>query len=134
MNARTRALAVVPIAVALFGLVGCGGGEDSADSGGDTKQSAQQDATGAEAQQEEEKGEKKEPPLTGEIKAKAEEAALAAVPGTVVKSEEDQERPGEYAVEIQKEDGSTVEVYMDKSFKITTTKEEGTEEEEEGNG
>ncbi|WP_322657305.1 sensor histidine kinase [Streptomyces justiciae] len=39
---------------------------------------------------------KPEPPLTGDIKAKAEAAALAAYPGTVEKSEEDAEKPGEH--------------------------------------
>ena len=47
-----------------------------------------------------------------------------------MKSEEDAEKPGMYAVEVKKEDGTSVEVYLDKSFKVTGTKQEGTEENE----
>ncbi|MET9251356.1 hypothetical protein [Nonomuraea sp. NPDC003709] len=116
MKAITRVLAGVPLAVMLFGLVGCGG----------SQQPAAAPVAGAQA------GEKKEePPLTGEVKQKAEEAALAAYPGTVLKSEHDAEKPGMYAVEVQQADGSAVEVYLDKSYKVVDTKKEGTEEEDE---
>jgi len=91
----------------------------------DSQQSAQS-AGGAEAAGDTD--DKKEPPLTGEVKQKAEAAALAKYPGTVVKSEEDAEKPGMYAVEVHKEDGTTVEVYLDKSYNVTGTKQEGTEE------
>ncbi|MEU6274348.1 PepSY domain-containing protein [Streptomyces populi] len=126
-----RALLAAPVAVLAFALVACGGGSGS-DSGAakaDNQQSAQS-AGGAEAagDADGDGDDKKEPPLTGEIKQKAEAAALAAYPGTVVKSEEDAEKPGMYAVEVQKSDGSTVEVYLDKSFKVSGTKQEGTEE------
>lgn len=128
-----RALVAAPAAVLMFALVACGGGSDS-DSGSSnaagTQQSAQGAAGAAAGEEAEEAGEKKEPPLTGEIKQKAEAAALAKYPGTVLKSEEDAEKPGMYAVEIKKQDGSTVEVYLDKSYTVTDTKEEGTEEDE----
>jgi hypothetical protein len=68
------------------------------------------------------------PPLTGEVKAKAEKAALAAYPGTVVKSEEDVENPGLYAAEVKKSDATTIEVYLDKSYKVVKTKAEGGED------
>ncbi|MGW7386551.1 PepSY domain-containing protein [Streptomyces sp. NPDC054794] len=103
-----RALLAAPAAVLMFALAACGGGSAGAV---DTD-------------------EKKEPPLTGDIKQKAEAAAIAAHPGTVIKSEEDAEKPGMYAVEVKKEDGTTVEVYLDKSFKVSGTKQEGTEETE----
>ncbi|MGW5368413.1 hypothetical protein ACWER6_03950 [Streptomyces sp. NPDC004009] len=45
----------------------------------------------------------------------------------MVKSEEDAEEPGMYAVELKKKDGTSVEVYMDDSFKVTATKQERTE-------
>ncbi|MFF7975654.1 hypothetical protein [Streptomyces sp. NPDC007905] len=64
------------------------------------------------------------------MKQKAEAAAVAAYPGTVVKSEEDAEKPGMYAVEVKKKDGTSVEVYLDESFKVTATKQEGSEETE----
>ncbi|MGW3101371.1 PepSY domain-containing protein [Streptomyces sp. NPDC001100] len=122
-----RALAAAPAALLLFALVGCGGSSDSGSSkAADTQQSAQADS-GAQAQ---DADEKTEPPLTGEIKQKAEAAALAKYPGTVVKSEEDTEKPGMYAVEIKKADGTSVEVYLDKTYAVTGTKQEGTEETE----
>ncbi|MEU6781254.1 hypothetical protein ABZ912_18800 [Nonomuraea angiospora] len=119
MKATTRVLAGVPLAVVLFGLAGCGS-------------SAQPAAAPAAGQPAEQAGEKKEePPLTGEVKQKAEQAALAAYPGTVLKSEHDAEKPGMYAVEVQQADGSAVEVYLDKGYKVVDTKKEGTEEEDE---
>lgn len=119
-----RAVLAAPAAVLMFALVACGGG--SGTSKADTQQA--QNAGGAEAAGDAD--DKKEPPLTGEIKQKAEAAALAAYPGTVVKSEEDAEKPGMYAVEVKQADGTSIEVYLDKSFKVTDTKQEGTEEEE----
>ena len=128
-----RALLAAPAAVLMIALAACGGG--SADSSGSSKSDTQQatqgtggvDAAGEAAR---DTDDRKEPPLTGDIKQKAEAAAIAAHPGTVVKSEEDAEKPGMYAVEVKKEDGTLVEVYLDKSFKVTGTKQEGTEETE----
>ncbi|GGN37003.1 PepSY domain-containing protein [Streptomyces fuscichromogenes] len=121
-----RALLAAPAAVLMFALVACGGASDS-DSGSpkaaDTRQSAQ--SAGAAAG---DTDDETEPPLTGDIKQKAEAAALAEYPGTVVKSEEDAEKPGMYAVEVKQQDGTSIEVYLDKSFKVTDTKKEGTEE------
>ncbi|KAK1178979.1 peptidase [Streptomyces sp. NBS 14/10] len=137
-----RALLAAPAAVLMFTLVACGGGSDdssSSSNAADTQQSAPS-AAGAEAGAEAggeaggDADDKKEPPLTGDIKKKAEAAALAKYPGTVLKSEEDAEKPGMYAVEVQKQDGSTVEVYLDKSYNVTGTKQEGTEEEEKNAG
>ncbi|MFE0514506.1 peptidase [Streptomyces sp. NPDC058964] len=130
-----RALLAAPSAVLMFALVACGDGSDS-DSGSskaaDTQQSAQS-AGGADAAGEAagDTDDETEPPLTGDIKQKAEAAAIAAYPGTVVKSEEDAEKPGMYAVEVKQKDGTSVEVYLDKSFKVTDTKKEGTEETED---
>ncbi|WP_246096143.1 peptidase [Streptomyces botrytidirepellens] len=116
MNVKTRALTALSTGVLLFGLVACGG-SDSGGSGADSSQATQgaagsdggggggggnAEAEGGEA------GEAAEKPLTGEAKQKAEAAALKAHPGTVVKSEEDVENPGTYAVEIKKSDGSEV--------------------------
>ncbi|MET8948192.1 peptidase [Streptomyces sp. NPDC004542] len=127
-----RALLAAPAAVLMFSLVACGGGSDSGSGdskAADTQQSAQS-AGGVQATGEDEAGEEKETPLTGEVKQKAEAAALAQYPGTVVKSEEDREKPGMLAVEVKKADGTSVEVYLDKSYKVTGTKQEGTEEDE----
>jgi hypothetical protein len=128
MNAKIRALAPVPVVVLMFGLAACSGGSDTA--GTAPAGSQKTPAAGAE----DDADETPETPLTGDIKTKAEAAALAAYPGTVVKSEEDREKPGMYAVEVKKSDGSTVEVYLTKSYKVSGTKKEGTEEAEENNG
>ncbi|MFG2129148.1 PepSY domain-containing protein [Streptomyces sp. NPDC048751] len=129
-----RAVLAAPCAVLMFALVACGGSDSGSDSSGaaNTQQQAQ-GAGGAEAAGEAggDADDKKEPPLTGEIKQKAEAAALAAYPGTVVKSEEDAEKPGMYAVEVKQGDGTTVEVYLDKSFKVSDTKKEGAEGDED---
>ncbi|MFF4361632.1 PepSY domain-containing protein [Streptomyces sp. NPDC001604] len=125
-----RAILAAPAAVMLFALVACGGGSDSGSGGSkaaDTQQTAQAEGAGA-AGDAADSDDKKEPPLTGEVKQKAEAAALAKYPGTVVKSEEDAEKPGMYAVEVKKADGTSVEVYLDKSYNVTGTKQEGTEE------
>ncbi|MDX3110271.1 PepSY domain-containing protein [Nonomuraea angiospora] len=132
MKATTRVLAGVPLAAVLFGLIGCGGSQQPVAAPASGAQ-AQQDTGQADAGQgSEQAGEKKEePPLTGEVKQKAEQAALAAYPGTVLKSEHDAEKPGMYAVEVQQADGSAVEVYLDKSYKVVDTKQEGAEEDED---
>jgi len=122
-----RALAAVPSAVLMFALVACGGGSDSGDSaaGASGTQAAAPAQDGAAAGD----GDPVETPLTGEAKEKAEAAALAAYPGTVVKSEEDAENPGLYAVEVKKADGSEVEVYLDpKTYKVVKTKDEAADD------
>ncbi|MDX2682733.1 peptidase [Streptomyces soliscabiei] len=123
-----RAVLAAPAAALMFALVACGGSDSGSDasSAADTQQSAQS-AGGAQAAGGD-TDDKKEPPLTGDIKQKAEAAALAAYPGTVLKSEEDAEKPGMYAVEVKQADGTSIEVYLDTSFKVTDTKKEGTEE------
>ncbi|MEU0069747.1 PepSY domain-containing protein [Streptomyces sp. NPDC006332] len=130
-----RALAAVPAAVLLFALTACGGGSDSGDSAagaGNTQAAAP--AEGGAGNEAAEGGDAAEKPLTGEAKQKAEAAALAAHPGTVLKSEEDAENPGTYAVEVKKADGSEIEVYLDPAtYKVVKTKEEGTEEAGEAN-
>ncbi|MGI3222643.1 PepSY domain-containing protein [Streptomyces sp. GTA36] len=125
-----RALAAVPSAVLMFALVACGSGSDSGDSAaGASDTQAAAPAEGGAANEEAEGGDAVETPLTGEAKEKAEAAALAAYPGTVVKSEEDAENPGMLAVEIKKADGSEVEVYLDpKTYKVVKTKDEEADE------
>ncbi|WP_340377289.1 peptidase [Streptomyces sp. SS7] len=125
-----RALLAAPAAVLLFALTACGGSDSGTTDSGAAQQGAAQQAQGAAGDADE----KTEPPLTGEIKEKAEAAALAAYPGTVVKSEEDAEKPGMYAVEVKQADGTSIEVYLDTSFKVTDTKKEGTEETEDSDG
>ncbi|MGP3921940.1 PepSY domain-containing protein [Streptomyces sp. 8N616] len=128
MNAKTRAaLAALPTTVVLFGLVGCGG-SDAAGSA-DNAQATTAPAAGGESNAEAEGGDAVETPLTGEAKQKAEAAALKAYPGTVVKSEEDAENPGLYAVEIKKSDGTEIEVYLNPdTYKVVKTKDEAGDE------
>ncbi|NUP18518.1 MAG: peptidase [Streptomyces sp.] len=128
-----RAVLAAPAAVLMFALVACGGSDSGSDSSAADTQQQSQSTGGAEAAGEAagDTDDKPEPPLTGDIKTKAEAAALAAYPGTVEKSEEDAEKPGMYAVEVKQADGTSIEVYLDKSFKVTATKKEGTEEAED---
>ncbi|KUN29773.1 hypothetical protein AQJ23_03225 [Streptomyces antibioticus] len=128
-----RAVLAAPAAVLMFTLVACGGSDSGSDSSAADTQQQTQSTGGAEAGGEAagDTDDKPEPPLTGDIKTKAEAAALAAYPGTVEKSEEDAEKPGMYAVEVKQADGTSIEVYLDKSFKVTATKKEGTEEAED---
>ncbi|MGW2831781.1 PepSY domain-containing protein [Streptomyces sp. NPDC001286] len=124
-----RALLTAPAAVLTFSLVACGGSDSGSDSSkaADTQQSAQSAGGAEEGGAAGDADDKTEPPLTGDTKQKAEAAALAKYPGTVVKSEEDAEKPGMYAVEVKQSDGTSIEVYLDKSFTVTDTKKEGTE-------
>lgn len=134
-SASKRALAAaVSTAALLVGLVACGGSDSSDSSGsGSSSNSAASDQAGGDAQaaeggaqaEGEAGGDAVETPLTGEAKQKAEAAALAAYPGTVIKSEEDAENPGTYAVEIKKSDGGEIEVYLDpKTYEVVKTKDE----------
>lgn len=60
--------------------------------------------------------------LTGTDKQKADDAALAAEPGaTIVRAETDSSGVGTYEVHMKKSDGSYVTVYLDSSFKVTST-------------
>ena len=116
---RSGLVMAVPVAALFAVLTACG-------TSGNTPSVAQQAPAGAPAQQQApvEDGKKTEEPLAGELKQKAEAAALAQYPGTVVKSEHDAEKPGMYAVEVKQANGKSVEVYLDQSFKVSGTKDE----------
>ncbi|BCJ47496.1 hypothetical protein GCM10010168_18540 [Actinoplanes ianthinogenes] len=110
---------IIPAALLVVaGLSACSTSPEAA-----TTPAANQQATAADDDNDG-AGETKEEPLTGELKEKAEAAALAEFPGTVKKSEHDAERPGLYAVEIEKKSGGEVEVYLDTEFKVVGTKDE----------
>ncbi|WP_157881081.1 hypothetical protein [Streptomyces griseoruber] len=47
-----------------------------------------------------------------------------------MKSEGGTEEPGMYAVEVKQADGTSIEVYLDTSFKVTDTSKESTVETE----
>jgi uncharacterized membrane protein YkoI len=59
--------------------------------------------------------------LTGDTADKVKAAALAKVPGTVLRVETD--NGGVYEAHIRKADGTEVEVKVDKSFTVTATEE-----------
>jgi hypothetical protein len=59
-----------------------------------------------------------EAPLSGEAKAKVVEAALAEVGGGTVVETEAGDDGAAYGVEIRRDDGSVVEVSLDKSFAV----------------
>jgi uncharacterized membrane protein YkoI len=59
--------------------------------------------------------------LTGDTAAKVKAAALAKVPGTVLRVESD--RGGIYEAHIRKADGTEVEVKVDKTFTVTATED-----------
>lgn len=58
-----------------------------------------------------------EKPLTGDTKTQVEKAALAKVPGTVIRSETDD--GGVYEAHVRKADGTEAEVKVDKDFNVT---------------
>lgn len=119
---RTKARLLLPVAALLMiGLAGCSSEDKDATTAAPPASSQSSEATS------EGGAEPEETPLSGDIKTQAEQAALAKYPGTVLKSEVDREKPGMYAVEIQQANGKTVEVYLDKSFTVTGTKDESAE-------
>ena len=61
--------------------------------------------------------------LTGTTAEKVKAAALAKVPGTVMRVETD--NGGVYEAHIRKSDGTEVEVKVDKDFNVTATQEHG---------
>lgn len=73
----------------------------------------------------------KEKPLTPAQTARAEKAATAEVNGRILYVEYEEDYGGGYEVEMQKKDGSEVEVYLDKSFKVAGVEREHGEEDEE---
>ena len=59
---------------------------------------------------------------------KAERAATAEVNGRVLYVEYEEDYGGGYEVEVQKKDGSEVEVYLDKSFKVASVDSDHSDE------
>ena len=74
----------------------------------------------------------KERPVTQTETARAEKAATAEVDGRVLYVEYEEEYGGGYEVEMQQGDGSEVEVYLDKSFKVAGVERDEDEHGEKG--
>jgi hypothetical protein len=128
MQVKFRLLAAV--AVLAVGLTACGSGNAQTSN----TPAANQQAAATKKPANGHKKKQKEEPLTGDVKQKAEQAALAKYPGTVTKSEHDAEKPGMYAVEIKQANGQSVEVYLDKSYQVSGTKNEGQDKAGQGDG
>ncbi|MET8761937.1 hypothetical protein [Lentzea sp. NPDC004782] len=127
MQVKFRLLAAA--ALLAVGLTACGSGNAQTSSTPAANQQAAATKKPAHGHKK-----KKEEPLTGDVKQKAEQAALAKYPGTVTKSEHDAEKPGMYAVEIKQASGQSVEVYLDKSYQVTGTKNEDQGKAGQGDG
>ena len=74
----------------------------------------------------------KEKTLTAAQTQKAEAAAAREVNGQVLYVEYEEDYGGGYEVEMQLKDGSEVEVYLDKSFKVAGVEREEDEHGEKG--
>jgi hypothetical protein len=59
--------------------------------------------------------------VTGPDADKAAAAAVKAVPGTVSEVEHDDSGSGAYEVEVQRDDGSEVEVHLDSNYEVIAT-------------
>jgi uncharacterized membrane protein YkoI len=93
MTIKRRPIIIAAIAVAAL----AGGGAAAIAAGGDD------DGT--------------ERPITGDALAKAKAAALANTPGRVTATEVGDEE-GYYEVEITRDDGSQVDVHLDRDFRV----------------
>lgn len=70
--------------------------------------------------------------LTAAQTARAEKAATSKVDGRVLEVEYEEGYGGGYEVEMQKKNGSEVDVYLDKSFKVAGVEAEEDEHGEKG--
>jgi uncharacterized membrane protein YkoI len=104
-------------AVAAAGL----GGAAIANAASDSNGSSSSSSNGSSSQTDPARSNEKT--LSGDTATKVKEAALAKVPGTVLRVESDQ--GGVYEAHIRKADGTEVEVKVDKDFKVTATEERG---------
>ena len=104
---RTKQVGLTVAALAALALGG------SAIAGAASKSSTSKRSSTAQKHQ----GGRGETALTGDTAAKVKAAALAKVPGTVVRVETD--NGGVYEAHVRKEDGTEVEVKVDKDFNVT---------------
>lgn len=74
----------------------------------------------------------KEKTLTAAQTARAEKAATSKVDGRVLEVEYEEDYGGGYEVEMQSKNGSEVDVYLDKSFKVAGVEAEEDEYGEKG--
>ena len=72
--------------------------------------------------------------VSGPAADKAREAALAEHPGTANAVERDSENGGTWEVEITGNDGKTVDVRLDESYKVLVIEGDGENDSHEGEG
>lgn len=73
------------------------------------------------------KSDDKEAPLTNTEITRAEKAVAGEVEGRVVYVESEDDYGGGYEAEVLRKDGTTVEVYLDKSFEVVKVEAEHSE-------
>ena len=79
-------------------------------------------------------GEDAKEQVSGPAADKARAAALAHHPGTANAVERDNEKGGTWEVEITGENGKTVDVRLDESYRVLMVEGDGNESENEGEG
>ena len=72
-------------------------------------------------------------PITGSALAKAKTAALQQTGGGQVTATEVRDEEGYYEVEVQKTDGSSVDVHLDQHFNVTDSSADGGSADSGGN-
>ena len=78
-------------------------------------------------------GDDSEPPITGTELEKASAAALAATGGGRVTETEVGDEESWYEVEVTLDDGSQVDVQLDRSFNVVGSEADGADDESEAN-
>ena len=71
-------------------------------------------------------------PITGDALAKAKAAALAETGGGRVTGTEVGDEESYYEVEVTRADGSQVDVQLDKAFAVVGSKDDGRDQDEQG--
>lgn len=125
---RTALRLLPPVVAAAIALAGCSGGGNDKAAAGDDKAAGAAQAPASQAPAAQGGGQSApddatstaEPELEGATADQAKKAAMAAFPGgEFVRAErETPGKPGIYGVKIRKSDGTIMEVYLDKSFKV----------------
>lgn len=75
-----------------------------------------------------------EQPITGTELAQASKAALAETGGGTVSATEIHDQEGYYEVEVKLDDGSSVDVHLDQSFKVVDSTPDGANDQSDAQG
>lgn len=121
---RTALRLLPPIVAVAIALAGCSGGGNDQAAGDKAAGAAQAPAAQGGGQADQGGGvDTDERALTGATADKAKEAAMAAYPnGTFVRAEREKPgKPGVYGVQLRESDGTIMEVFLDRSFKVVSS-------------